>query len=166
MGRERIVYREWIVALGRDPVRSCYDDLTPPEYNMEIIAAVTGAMDRLDTDEAAFIRLHYMQGLTCREIGEMTGREIHRLEAQHDRAVRRLRTGVCELLGGKYGIRAEHNMKCPLCAHPAREAINQLIKAKKDTETWKRIYRVLRDEYGLKIATPQTFIGHKKYHMA
>ena len=67
MGYARIIYREWIVALGRDPNMPRFDMLPRERKNCrEIISAVSRAMVALDREEEEFVRLFYMQGKTYR----------------------------------------------------------------------------------------------------
>ena len=163
---KRVVYQDWIVELGRDPSRPQNpetDDVG--EYNLEIITAVNRAMERLSGDEAEFVRLYYMQGMNYRRISDATGRPICRLEALHRRALRRLKPPLHDLLGGRYNIPPPEYLGCPLCRHPRSEEINRLIRSKTGPETWRRIIRSLREEFGIVLPTSQQLIGHYKYHI-
>jgi len=161
---KRIVYQDWIVELGRDPSRPQADGGTY-EYNQEIIAAVNRAMERLSDHESEFIRLYYMQGMNYRRISQETGKPIHLLEALHQRALRRLKPLLHDLLGGRYNIPAPQENVCPLCLHPRSEEINRLIRSKTKPETWRRIIISLRDEFGIVLPTLQQLVGHNKYHI-
>lgn len=166
MGRERIVYQDWIVELGRDP--ATIGQVPPPAQRCDsvpIITAVNQALHALEAEEAFFIRSFYMQGMGYREISRLTGRAIYRLEALHAGAVKKLKRRLYALLGGRYRIPAPPQPECPLCRHPRAEAIDRLIRAKSPEETWRRIIRELRHDYGIVIDTPQRLIGHRKYHM-
>jgi hypothetical protein len=167
MGKERIVYQDWIVALGRDPSLTWQEAVSSGgSYNTAIITAVGKALSSLSEEEAAFIRLFYFQGLGYREISEKTNRQIYRLEALHESAVRKLKIRLHRFLGNSFDISSPVKYAdCPLCNHPERGEIDRLIRTKTAAETWKRIIKTLRDEYGLSIVTPQRLIGHRKYHM-
>jgi len=167
MGKERIIYQEWIVALGRDPSVPWQEAASSGgSYDTAIITAVGKALSSLSEEEAAFIRLFYFQGLGYREISEKTNREIYRLEALHESAVRKLKTRLRRFLENRFDISSPVKYPdCPLCNHPEREEIDRLIRTKTAAETWKRIIKTLRDKYGLSIVMPQRLIGHKKYHM-
>jgi len=163
---ERIVYQEWIVALGRDPS-------LPPQstenrttiQNTEIIAAVRAALDRLDETEIEFIRSFYFQGLGYREISGMMGKATHRLESIHRGALLKLRVLLSGTTGGYFKTRAPVTFDCPLCRHPRRSAIDSMIRQRRPTATWRHIIKKLKTDYGLPGITPQRLIGHRKYHM-
>ncbi len=166
MSRERIVYQNWIVELGRDPTTTWDEQSRSPDgYNLKIINAVNRALSLLDEDEVSFIRAFYIQGLTCRQISVETERAIYKLESLHRGALKKLRKSLHHLLGEKYHIPEPDNHICPLCAHPRSDEINRLLKSKTDQETWKPIIRILRRRYGIVLSTTQILVGHHKYHM-
>lgn len=163
---KRIVYQDWIVELGCDPSHPRNRDAAVSNaYNRTIITAVNQAMENLDEDEAAFIRFYYMQGMNYRRISHETGKPIYRLETLHRRALRKLRSPLHNLLGGRYNIPSPENPDCPLCFHPRSEEIDRLIQSKTRPETWRRIIRSLREEFGIILPTLQLLIGHSKYHI-
>ena len=165
MKRQKIMYRNWIVELGRDPLKKpvIFPPAAAPMDDMKI-AAVREALGRLTPNEAGFIRLFYLQGLSYGDIAAVSGREIYKLEALHSRAVRKLAGLLRNFLPAEAMI-GFPLPQCPLCAHPEVEKINELIAGKSPKETWKRINRELKTRFGLRIATPQQLIGHQKYHM-
>lgn len=165
MGRDRIVYQNWIVKLGRDPDIKIHDIGEPTPYNQRIIAQVNDVIDSLDIDEADFIRRFYMQGICYREISELTGRAIYRLEALHYRALKKIRNRLGSFLSDSFEISVKAASDCPLCTHTNNDRINNLIRAKPKEETWKKIITTLKNEYQIKIGTPQIIIGHVKYHI-
>ncbi len=166
MGRGRIVFQNWIVELGHDPIH-------PPDfrhnpvikYNNRNLSAVSQAMEQLTEEESGFIRQFYFQGLSYKQIAKATGRALHRLESTHNQAIKKLRC----TLAGKLNLNSinlsEYEQHCPLCSHQSHAEINRLIQDKKKQETWHHIIRRLRDLYGIHIKTPQTLIGHQKYHI-
>ena len=166
MSRTRIVYQEWIVELGRDPSRT-WNELRPPEdnYNETIIAAVNKALAALENEEAGLIRAYHMQGISFAEISKNTGIEPYKLESLHRRAMKKMKLILCRLLGGRYNIPAMETPACPICNHPDVDEINELIRSKTDRETWRRIFRILRDKYRVVFSTTQQLISHHKYHM-
>ena len=90
---------------------------------------------------------------------------MYRLENLHQNAVRRLKRRLSGLLGGRFNTSAERKIVCPLCRHPDVDKINALIRSKTREETWKRIIRILRDDFAVAGVMPQRLIGHRKYHM-
>ncbi len=165
MRRDRIVYQNWIVNLGRDPDLKIHEVGAPPPYNEAIIAQVNDVVDSLDPDEADFIRRFYLQGMPYRVISELTGRADYRLEAVHSRALKKLRNRLSGFLSDRFQINIETEADCPLCSHSQTEPINRLIRAKPKEETWKKIINILKTKYQIKIGTPQIIIGHVKYHI-
>jgi hypothetical protein len=165
MGQARIVYQDWIVALGHDPDISWQEAaaLRQP-YNIEVIKAVNRALEQLDPEEAALIRLFYMQGVSYREISLMTGRDIYRLAAQNVAALKKLKALLSGFVKNRFTIKSPSGLKCPLCDHPRRPDIDRLLRSKTDAETWKRIYQVLRDDFDLRVFPARKLIGHLKYH--
>lgn len=165
MGKDRIVYQDWIVNLGYDPSGPRPDQLPPIEYNSNIITAVNDALTGLDQEEAAFIRLFYYQGKGYREIGEISRREIYRLEALHQRALKKLKIRLTANLAETVPLPSPTPPKCVLCRHPHWDKIDRLIVSKRDSQTWKPIIDILKQEFGIRISTPQCLIGHRKYHI-
>ncbi|MEZ5359938.1 MAG: hypothetical protein R3F48_14065 [Candidatus Zixiibacteriota bacterium] len=165
MGKERIIYRNWIVDLGYDPAN-------PPDifggtvgYNQSLICAVDRAVNRLTADEADFIQRFYYQGQTYREIGQSTGRDTHNLEALHNRAVKRLRVILASSIQLPEAEKSAEEQTCPLCRHKHAAEINELISTRDKRETWRPIIRILKEKYNLRVSTPQLLIGHTRYHI-
>ncbi|MCK5126362.1 MAG: hypothetical protein KAR42_08910 [candidate division Zixibacteria bacterium] len=164
MRKNRLIYQNWIVELGYDPVLGRQDS-SQANYNPELISAVSTAMFSLNESESDFIRSFYLQGLTYRQISSITGKDIYRLEAIHHRAVLKLRTRLADYLRKRNLVELSHDKKCPICAHEKAKDINILITRKDKRETWRKIIKTLADEYSIKITTPQMLIGHAKYHI-
>jgi hypothetical protein len=167
MRKERIIYQDWIVTLGRDPSIPCDGraEKNSDDYNYDIITAVNRALEILNKDEASFIHAFYVEGMGYRKISEQSGRAMYKLEALHNRALKKLKTHLYQSLKGKVNIPEPKQIECCLCSHPQLENINQLIMAKRKSETWKHVIKTLKDEYGVFIKTPQRLIGHLKYHI-
>ncbi len=168
MVKDRLVYQDWIVALGHDPCLHWQEAAgAGTSYNAAAIRAVTEALGMLSEDEAAFIRLFYFQGMRYEDMGRLSGRAKHKLARLHQKAIRKLRLCLQEILDPPppRAPSAPSQITCLVCNHPRRDEINLLIKSKSNRETWKRIIRTLRQEYDLMIPNPHRLIGHRKYHM-
>jgi hypothetical protein len=162
----RVIYRNWIVALGREPCRIWRDGPRPADhFNQEIITAVNQAINSLDREEAWFIRAYHFQGMSYPEIGKIMGHVVHKLESLHRQALKKMKRQLQVRLGGKYNIPPPVDPACALCNHPQVEEINDLIRTKTERETWRRITRTLHDKYGIVMSSIQGLIGHQKYHM-
>ncbi len=188
MGSNRIVYQNWIVDLGHDPDLApeaagsgldviSLDDLirqagdvardARPEASArrdEIIRAVREALEKLGEDEREFIERFYFVGQSYRRIAEKSGRAIYKLEAVHKRALKRLRKELRPTVERLFQLRPQACRRCVICRSPYREQIDELIRNKEPTATWRGVMREIYHRYGLKITTPQILIGHQKYH--
>jgi RNA polymerase sigma factor (sigma-70 family) len=187
----RVIYQNWLVEISADPaqterqsngdeVRSIsLDEPTTAligddaavessqenERAQSIIRAVRKALRSLSEPEREFIMQFYFSGKTYRQISDQTGRAIHRLEALHKRAVRKLRKALDAFVRDRLGIKTDSPTDCPICRSPYLAQIDLLIAERDCTETWKPIIKTLREKYQLQIRSPQVLIGHEKYHM-
>jgi len=163
---KRIVYQDWIVDLGRDPAGPQSDETaTTGGYNHEIIEVVHRTLEKLRPEEAEFIRLYYMQGMNLRHISRQTGKPIYLLEALHRRTLKKIKPLLQEFLGGKYNVPQPDANNCPLCRHSRSKEINIMIQSRSESETWRPIVEILRDEYGINLSTVSELTGHAKYHI-
>lgn len=189
MGK-RILYQDWIVALGRDPEEPLdMATITAPKptdleslRTKQIREAVQQALARLPEEEREFIERFYYIGQGYREIVHKSGRAIHKLEALHKRAVRQLQKELAPFVIKMFGISStdlsgtstksmstnhiseESRPVCPVCCSADRAKIDQLIVERDRKTTWRPVIRVIKERFGIIIRTPQTLIGHEKYH--
>ena len=123
------------------------------------------ALDRLDSAEREFIRHFYFDCKSYDQISEIMNKTKDRLERIHRSALEKLKFGLKEFVSQRYKIKIPPERKCLICSHPEREKLEELIKAKKKEETWKKILRTFKEKFNLKIKTPQILINHQKKHM-
>jgi hypothetical protein len=191
MSNNRVVYRNWIVEIGCDPARlkelcgrddlpllslddpaavsisseDALHDENAAENVRDIRRAVQEALQKLPEQEREFIKQFYFMGRSYREISELSGRPLHKLEALHQRAIKKLR----RLLGGfvreRFGIEPDTEKDCLLCRSKYVEQINRLIAGRDKTATWKPVMKILREKYNLRVTSQQVLIGHEKYHI-
>ena len=192
MARKRIVFQNWIADLGFDPGdRSIGDPDSKdnwPEVSIEdspesavhrgetrlsagdaarvaeLRRAVREALDKLTEDEREFVCRFYFMGRSYREISEESGREVYSLEALHGRAIKKLEKNLAGFVNKRFGIESETKRPCIICRSPRLDEINKLIDERDKTATWKPVIKKLREEFGIKIKSPQLLIGHEKYH--
>lgn len=174
MSNNRLQYQNWIVELGVDPIqlaRLGSNDLsteisqTDSEQVELINQVVRKAMTSLDDDEhELIIRFHFM-GETYVKISELTNREIYKLAAIHKRAVKKLKAKLTSFVKESYNIDSEEINTCLICNHEEVIKINLIISQRDKRKTWREVLKVLRNEYNLKLSTPQIIMGHEKYHM-
>lgn len=167
MSLKRIIYEEWIVELGFDPyqVANVFNLVDKPPYNQKLIAAVRDALSKLTPLECEFIERFYFCGETIPQIAEDLHTEKKWVRSLHRRSVKKLQRYMAAFVKKEYDITVETGPECILCLSPHLAEINEMIKSKKKEETWRIIYRVLKEKYQIKIKTPQILIGHQKYHM-
>jgi hypothetical protein len=176
MAQTRITYRNWIVEAGRDPASPIDPDEagrflpadTPAGDEPDSVQAIREAVDKALADlspaERDFIIRFYFLGESYNSMSEETGRRIHKLEALHRRAIRRLRSKLAPFVAERFGIGASRDRACPICRSRARTRIDRLIRQRDPEKTWRPVIRRIRSQFGIEIKTPQMIIGHEKYH--
>ncbi len=169
MKGNRLIYQNWIVELGFNPnhqgeVMETERPDQPDKRQEQIKAAVSEALDLLNDDEREFIvRYHYM-GESYRRIADQTGRAVHKLEAFHERCLKKLRKQLAPLVEELFGIESEPFADCPVCRSPYVDQLNEIIRNRDHRQTWRPILKLFRSRYSLVIKSPQMLIGHEKYH--
>jgi len=158
------MYQQWIVDLGYEPTQPLQGDQSSEDRREQIQTAVREALQKLDDDEREFIERFYYMGLCYEELAAKSGRTVHRLEAIHKTALRRLKKELRPFVSATFGIDSEVVADCPICASPHRDAIDKLVAAKPESATWGGIMQELAERFDIRITTPQTLIGHSKYH--
>jgi len=186
MSNNRIIYRDWMVELGGDPrendfrtrsfdspecVRLTDKDVLASERDSsrakQIQAQVQNALAVLTDEEQEFVIRFYFMGETYRQISEKSGRAVHRLESLHRRSVRKLKKELAIFVSETFGLNSlDKNRDCPLCTSPHVTEINRIIAARDRTQTWRPIIKTLREQFGIKVSSPQLLIGHERYHIS
>ena len=190
MPSSRIVYQNWIVEIGHDPDTKVVPDggdlfrtdfispdhpaaaglsdaeatATRIERRELIRRSVSEALNNLDDDEREFvIRFHFM-GESYRRIAEKSGRSIHKLEVLHKRSLRKLKKQLAGFVHETFGLGREVIPDCPICRSPFVAELDEIIRNRDRTATWRPVLTVLKNKYNLSISSPQLLIGHEKYH--
>jgi len=132
---------------------------------VELEEKVEDSLDRLENAEREFIRLFYFDCKSYDQISEIMNKTKDRLERIHRSALEKLKFILKGFVSQRYKIKISPERKCLICSHPEREKLDELIKTKKEEETWKKILRTFKEEFNLEIKTPQTMINHQKRHM-
>lgn len=167
MSGSRVIYQNWIAEQGFDPksIEKFFETVTGNiEGGNEVDTAVRSALENLEEEEMEFVIRFYFMGQSYVEICEKSGRAIHKLEALHKRAIRKLRKTLKSFVKRHYGIKIRKNRICPICDSPNREAIDEVITNKDESSTWRPVINEIYEQFGLRIKSPQTLIGHRKYH--
>jgi hypothetical protein len=167
MSKRKVVYQNWIVDLGFDPVLFSYNTSSglESEVSEKIENAVRESLDKLDEAEKELIIHYYFMGQTYADISEKSNREIFKLAALHKRAIKKLKKKLSQFVKVNFGIITDLNVSCPICDHEKKNELNELIDSRDKTKTWRPILKIFRDKYLINLRTPQIIIGHEKYHM-
>jgi hypothetical protein len=142
-----------------------YQDNSDIPYNPRVERAVRDALERLSGTEREFVERFYLQGQSYPEIAESLNKGIGKVEGLHEIAIKKLRKYLAEFVKEEYDIEIKPAPKCILCASPSCNEINRLISSKRDGDTWQKTIRILKNKYQIIIKSPQSLIGHKKYHL-
>ncbi len=134
------------------------------EVAERINIAVQSAAAQLSENEREFLARFYNMGESYRQMSEKSGRTIHSLESLHKRAKRKLRKLLAKFVREEFGVIASTALNCPICLSTDRPEIDRLLAEHQTSNTWRKELRQLREKYGLVAVTPQTIIGHQKYH--
>lgn len=158
----RVVFFDWVYDARS---RSLFDNPQETETGKLVERKVREAIETLDPEEQELVHLYWFEGRSINEISKTLGRRQYRIEAMHRRVLKKLKKKLSQFVSETFGIAAETDPDCIICNHPQRAAIEQVLRKKRPDETFRGVYRELRERFGLKISTPQILIGHMKYHM-
>ena len=166
MSSVRVVYYNWIFDIGTGPaLKHRYRIPRAPEVSERLIRTVRDAISTLSPREREFVYRYYYNGESNRKIAIEMGMTAGRLDRLHRRILNRLKVVLADFVMKKYNLTVEIGADCPICQSAYRDDINRLILAKPPEATWRGVIQTIRDEYGLKITSPQVLIGHQKYHI-
>jgi hypothetical protein len=126
---------------------------------------VRGAVAKLDRQQREFIERFYFMGETYDQIERRTGKERHRLETIHRQALERLRFLLTDFVEGFYGVRVERESKCPICDHPRKAEIEEVLREKRAEESWRPTLEILREKFNLEVSSVWVLVAHLRKHM-
>ncbi|MFH2054734.1 MAG: sigma-70 family RNA polymerase sigma factor [bacterium] len=160
----RIEFIEWIYQASSQSLWQ-QQPLTEAEQERRerITAAVREALDRLESTDRTILEKYYFEGESLPEIGRALGRRQATIVNRHRRALKALRKQLAAFVVTEFGVRQEAP-DCCICQSPRRLEIEALIAAKRPEEPYGHLMRKIHERCGLKVTSPQTIIGHQKYH--
>lgn len=170
--RGRIRYLNWV--LERSGIYGPEDlkfDLNEKENqerikkDEELEKKVNEALGKLDEMEKKFILYFYFDCFSYERIGFLLKKRKDRLQRIHQNALNKLKLILRDYVEERFKFKVNDKSDCIICQNPDREELDKIIRGKRKEDTWKRIIRILQDQYGLKIKTPQVLIGHLRKHM-
>ncbi|MGB7060784.1 MAG: hypothetical protein WBF13_00340 [Candidatus Zixiibacteriota bacterium] len=126
---------------------------------------VRAAVEKLLPTEKQFVELFYFQVRSYQEIAGIMKKKTHKLERLHERALGKLRILLTDFVKEQFELEIPQETACVICSSPFRGELDELIKSKKEEETYSRLIRIFKQKYGIDVKTPQVIIGHKKKHM-
>ena len=132
---------------------------------MELEKKVNKALGKLDDNERKFILYFYFDCFTYDKIGSLLKKRKDKLQRIHQSALDKLKLILKDYVEKRFKLKVEEKNDCVICQSPYRNDLDVIIQGKRKEETWKRIIKILKDKYNLKIKTPQVLIGHLKKHM-
>lgn len=175
----KLCYRQWLVNYGFDPreegpageavvfrsgrrepeeVDSTDDGPASADTVM-----VRLAVSRLQKDERELIERYYFMGQGYPEIAEALVCDVSRIERRHRLALRRLRRMLEPWV--KNGDTSGLEVNCRICQSEDRESIERVIASKAAEESYRRVLRILRTQFGMKFNHPHLVIRHQNFHM-
>jgi len=167
--RKRIRALNWVTGKEEPDFASAeielVEKLKDEESRIELEKKVAKAMDKLDSLEKEFIRYFYFDCLSYNRITQLLDKTKDRLERVHRSALEKLRFCLKDYVSQRYKLIIPQEKRCMICSHSSRKELEDLIRAKKKEETWKKILRIFKQKFNLEIKTPQILINHQKKHM-
>jgi len=137
-----------------------------PNHRQEILRReVRGAVAKLTYHQREFIECFYFMGETYEQIEKRLGKERYKLERIHHQALERLRFLLADFAEAHLGIKVERSNRCPVCNHPRKDEIEEILKRKKPEESWRPTLDILRTEFDLSVAAVQTVVAHLRKHL-
>jgi len=144
---------------------SCSQSKERSEREELIGGEVRKAVQKLSPTERMFVELFYFEFRSYREIAGIMKKKTYKLERLHQRALGKLRIVLSDFVKEQFKFELPQKTDCLICNSRFREELDELIRSKKDEETYARLIKTFRQKYGIKVKTPQTIIGHERKHM-
>lgn len=130
----------------------------------EVSARVRSALAALEEPERIALEGYDLMGRAPSEVAADMSLSLRAFERLLRSARQKMRNQLAEFVAERFGYTETPRSDCPICESPKRARAERMIAEKAPCETWKRVMRKLRDCCGITIETPQTLIGHQKYH--
>ena len=157
----RVVHHNWVYQTLRPGL---WSEGHESERQKRIRIAVRRELEKLPEDEREFIELYWFEGESIPEIAKLLGKKPYKLESLNKRIIRKLKNRLARFVKNEFKLDSRIRKKCPICDHPEIARINEILRSKKPEETYRSVIRILCEEFGINIKTPQTIIGHIRYH--
>ena len=126
---------------------------------------VRKAVEKLSSVEKQFVEFFYFEFKSYQEIARILRKKVYKLERIHQRALGKLRIILTDFAKQRFKLEIPEKTDCIICNSPFRRELDELIRNKKEEETYAHLIRIFKQKYGIDIKTPQVIIGHRKKHM-
>jgi RNA polymerase sigma factor (sigma-70 family) len=168
--RGRIRYLNWAVEnsslLETNALKFDSDkDQEKIKKDLELEKKVNQALGKLDEVERKFILYFYFDCFTYEKIASLMKKRKDKLQRIHQGALDKLKLILKDYVEKRFKLKVPDKNSCIICQSPHRNELDRIIRGKRKDETWKRIIKILKNEYNLHIKTPQILIGHMKKHI-
>ena len=131
----------------------------PPDS--ALTEAVAGAMQKLPPTLKLIVYHRIYEGMAVSEIAKLTKNSIPETRAMLYEAYRLLRDYLAGFASQRWGIEPEKS--CQICAHPQARLIEEMLKTKKNAESWGTFCRRLQQLIGERIHPPNILIAHLRH---
>lgn len=138
--------------------------------DIELETTVEKALNKLNQEEKRFIQYFYYDCFSYEKISFILGKKKCKLEKIHKDAKEKLKLVLKNFVKKRFGISlsldaSAKDTDCIICKSPHREKLDELIRKKKKNQTWSRLIKLFKKDYGVSVKTPQILITHQKKHM-
>ncbi len=126
-----------------------------------LVDTVSNAMNRLDPGSQQLIYEIFYQGHSLSGIASRDGIPLNELNRRFYEIKRQLKMILGDFVKNRWGLNVTGT--CRICSHPRKEAIDRVILAKNDSESWGQICKNLESITGEKFYPPQILKAHLKH---
>jgi len=161
--RPRIRYLGW--AEGEVEFFSPFEERSSLiQKDVELEKKVERALGKLTEEERKLILYFYYDCFSYEKISEILGKEKYKLEKIHKDAKEKLKILLRDYVEKRFGI-STRAPDCIICRSPHRKKLEELIKKKRNNQTWSGLIKLFKRDFGIEIKTPQILISHQRKHM-
>ena len=165
--RKRVRSLDWIISGGGGELleESSIESSEKMESDEELRNKVREAVEKLPLIEKRFVEKFYFEFKTYLQIAKELNKKVYKLDRIHRQALDRLKIILEDFVKQRFKIECAQISNCPICNHPQKDRIDEIIRSKNKQETWKKVIKILKKEFNLEIKTPQILISHRNNHM-
>jgi len=133
------------------------------EYK-DFLDMVRQKVDELEPGGRQVVIMYYFENLEAGCIAAELGldeRIVHQLLRE---SLKKLKASLAEAVKARWPDRCGNLKLCPICGHPERQAIENIIRAKKPGDNWGTVNKKLKRRIGRTFNPPTIMTNHLKYH--